>query len=85
VLSCQEIVELVTDYLEDELDVDTSTALQVHLVLCPGCARYLEQIRETVATLGAVSSENLSTQAQAGLLNAFRPFRRPATGRTDNT
>ena len=85
VLSCREIVELVTDYLEGELDAQTSTALEVHLELCPGCARYLEQIRETVATLGEVSSDNLSSEVQAGLLEAFREFRRPATGRAGDT
>ena len=85
VLSCQEIVELVTDYLEGELDGDMSTALRAHLDVCPGCARYVQQIRETVAALGEVSSDNLSTEAQAGLLDAFRAFRRPATEQVDNT
>ena len=74
-LSCREIVELVTDYLEGDLDADTSTALEAHLDLCPGCARYVEQIRETVATLGDVSADNLSATAQADLLDAFRDFR----------
>ena len=84
VLSCREIVELVTDYLEGDLDADTSTALEAHLDLCPGCARYVEQIRETVTTLGDVSSDNLSTEAQEGLLEAFRDFRRPMTDQPDN-
>ena len=83
-LSCREIVELVTDYLEGDLDADTSTALEAHLDLCPGCARYVEQIRETVATVGDVSSDTLSTEAQAGLLEAFRDFRRPVTDPPDN-
>ena len=85
VLSCREIVELVTDYLEGDLDADTATALEVHLELCPGCVRYLDQIRETVATLGGVSSDNLSNEVQAGLLEAFREVRRPATGRAGDT
>ena len=79
VLSCREIVELVTDYLEGDLDADTATALEAHLDLCPGCTRYVEQIRETITTLGEVSSDNLSTEAQAGLLESFRGFRRPGT------
>jgi len=83
-LSCREIVELVTDYLEGDLDADTTTALEAHLDLCPGCARYVQQIRETVATLGDVSSDNLSTEAQAGLHEAFRDFRRPVTDRPEN-
>ena len=83
-LSCREIVELVTDYLEGDLDADNSIALEAHLDVCPGCARYVEQIRETVATLGEVSTDNLSTEAQEGLLEAFREFRRPMTDQPDN-
>ena len=84
VLSCREIVEMVTDYLEGDLDADTTTALEAHLDLCPGCAQYVEQIRETVTTLGDVSSDNLSAEAQDGLLEAFRAFRRPVTDQPDN-
>lgn len=83
VLSCQEIVELVTEYLEGALGADTATAVETHLCLCPGCALYVEQIGETVSTLGEVSSENLSAEAQAGLLEAFREFRRPVTDSPD--
>ncbi len=74
-LSCREIVELVTDYLEGDLDPTTTTAFEAHLEVCPGCERYVEQIRETVTTLGHVNSDNLSTEVQAGLLDAFRAFR----------
>ena len=78
-LSCREIVELVTDYLEGALDATTTNAFETHIAICPGCQRYVEQIRETVTTLGEVGSDNLSAEAQAGLLEAFRTFRRPAT------
>ena len=84
VFSCREIVELVTDYLEGDLDADTATALEAHLEVCPGCTRYVEQIRETITTLGEVSSDNLSTDTQAGLLEAFRTFRRPVNNQPDN-
>jgi anti-sigma factor RsiW len=76
-LSCREIVELVTDYLEGDLDATTTTALEAHLDVCPGCERYVEQIRETITTLGHISSDNLSTETQSGLLDAFRAFRTP--------
>lgn len=84
VLSCRVIVELVTDYLGGGLDADTATALEAHLDLCPGCERYVEQIRVTVAMLGEVSSDNLSADAQAGLLEAFRAFRRAVTDQADS-
>ena len=77
-LSCNEIVEMVTDYLEGDLDQPTAAALEEHLRLCPGCDRYVDQIRETVSTLGSITSESLSPQAQSDLLKAFRTFQRPA-------
>ena len=59
-------------------------AFETHLELCPWCAGYLEQIRETITTLGAVSSDNLPAETQNGLLEAFRAFRRPAAGQADH-
>jgi anti-sigma factor RsiW len=84
VFSCREIVELVTDYLDGELDTATATAFEAHLDMCPGCDRFVDQIRETITTLGEVSSDNLSTDTQAGLLDAFRTFRRPVTNPPDD-
>jgi predicted anti-sigma-YlaC factor YlaD len=77
-LSCSEIVEMVTDYLEGDLDQPTVVALEEHLRQCPGCDRYVDQIRETVSTLGSITSESLSPQAQSDLLEAFRTFKRPS-------
>ena len=77
-LSCNEIVEMVTDYIEGDLDPPTVAALEEHLRVCPGCDRYVDQIRVTVSTLGSITSESLSPQAQSDLLDAFRTFKRPA-------
>ena len=84
-LSCREIVELVTDYLEGDLDAEAENALEVHLGVCPGCARYVEQIRETVSTVGDVRSDDLSAEAQADLFEAFRAFQRPLTDQADSS
>ena len=70
--SCQEVVELVTDYLEGELDDETRAELESHLGLCPGCHTYFEQMRRTIDQLGHVPVETLSPQAQDELLAAFR-------------
>jgi anti-sigma factor RsiW len=75
-LSCQEFVELVTDYLEGALDEATTARFEHHLNLCPGCVVYLEQMQETAARLGSVPVESLSPEAQSALLEAFRGFRR---------
>ena len=71
-LSCQEIVELVTAYLEGDLDEDMSRAFEEHLAACPGCEMYVEQFRITIARLGEVPLETLSAETQMHLLDAFR-------------
>ena len=75
-LSCQELVELVTDYVEGVLDDDTVRRFEEHLALCPGCQTYLDQMRETAARLGTIPADSLSEEMQATLLAAFRDFRR---------
>ena len=75
-LTCQEFVELVTDYLEGALDEDTVRRFEEHLALCPGCKTYLSQMKETASRLGEIPVESLSAETQATLLSAFRDFRR---------
>jgi anti-sigma factor RsiW len=76
-LNCNVIVELVTDNRDGALDAPTTSALEEHLRACPGCEVYVEQIRQTIAELGRVSSPDLSADTRAALLAAFRTFRRP--------
>ena len=73
-LNCNDVVELVTDYLEGALDPHTAAKVARHLADCPGCNRYVEQIRFTVATLGRLPAATLSADAQQRLLAAFRDF-----------
>ena len=75
-LTCQEFVELVTDYLEGALDEDTVRRFEEHMDLCQGCESYLSQMKETASRLGEIPVESLSPETQATLLSAFRDFRR---------
>jgi anti-sigma factor RsiW len=75
---CQEIVELVTDYLEGVLDPDMAVEVEAHLELCDGCDIYVEQMRATVRALGKVPLDTLSEAALDELIRAFRDLRRPA-------
>jgi anti-sigma factor RsiW len=79
-ITCRQFVELVTDYLEDELDPDTRRRFETHVAGCPGCARYLDQIRETRRVLGRVQLETISAGARAQLLTAFRAWRSAEPG-----
>ena len=71
-MACRELVELVTAYLEGDLDDDARTVFEDHLAVCPGCETYVEQFRVTIDRLGEIPYDTLSDDAQARLLETFR-------------
>jgi anti-sigma factor RsiW len=71
-LSCQELVELVTDYLEGALTAEEVTRFESHIGRCDGCNVYLEQMRQTIVMTGRLSWGALAPEAESALLNAFR-------------
>jgi len=75
-LSCQEVVELVTDYLEGTLSVEETTLFEQHLNFCDGCIWYLKQMRTTIAAIGRVREEDIPTETRERLLAAFRDWKR---------
>lgn len=74
-LACQEVVELVTAYLEDALSAEDRERFEEHLVFCDGCQNYLAQMRETIVATGRVPVGALPTTLEAQLLEAFRNWR----------
>ncbi len=75
-LTCKELVELVTDYLEGGLSSEDRDRFEQHIVLCDGCGIYLEQMRTTVTLAGAISEESIPKEAQERLLGIFRDWNR---------
>ncbi|HKF13603.1 MAG TPA: zf-HC2 domain-containing protein [Gaiellaceae bacterium] len=73
-MSCQELVELVTAYLEDALSGEERRRFQDHLADCATCQVYVEQIRATIRVAGRVTAEDLSPEAERDLLAAFRSW-----------
>jgi anti-sigma factor RsiW len=74
-LSCQELVELVTDYFEGAMAPEERERFEAHLADCPGCDSYLEQMRTTIA-LTRASAELEQRPETTALLEAFRSYRR---------
>lgn len=70
-LSCQELVELVTDYLERALGEADLRRFEQHIAGCGGCTRYLEQLRATIRITGTITTDDLSPEAEKALLEAF--------------
>ncbi len=74
-LSCQELVELVTDYLEERLTVEERTRFELHLGYCDACRKYLQQMRQVLAATGKLTEESLAPRAKESLLAAFRTWK----------
>ena len=74
-MSCEQFVELVTEYIEDAMDPATKQRFEEHLALCPGCVTYLDQIRETVRQAGHLHPEDLSAAARDRLMEAFNDWK----------
>jgi anti-sigma factor RsiW len=74
--SCQEVVELVTDYLEDALPPADRARLEAHLEDCDGCEAYVDQVRETVRIVSRLREQDLDPRLRAELVGAFRGWRR---------
>ena len=74
-LSCQELIELVTDYLDGALPPAERARFDAHIAGCDGCLAYLEQIRVTIRLSGALRPEELDPAAEEALLGAFRDWK----------
>jgi anti-sigma factor RsiW len=74
-IACEQLVELVTDYLEGALDDDGRTRVEMHLLACQGCETYVGQMRGTAATVAATDGEAPDPAAMDALLEAFRGWR----------
>jgi anti-sigma factor RsiW len=71
-ISCQELVELVTDYFDGAMTPDEAALFEQHLNFCDGCDWYVEQMRATIATVGRVQDAELPAPMRDRLLAAFR-------------
>jgi anti-sigma factor RsiW len=74
-LSCQEVVELVTEYLDGALPSEEAALFEQHLNFCDGCVWYVDQIKTTVEAVGEVREEDISPEAKHRLMTAFRDWK----------
>jgi predicted anti-sigma-YlaC factor YlaD len=75
-LTCKQLVELVTDYLEGALAPSDRSRFDEHLAGCPYCRIYLDQMRQTIRVLGHLPEEAIPPEALDALLARFRGWRR---------
>ena len=75
-LSCREVVELVTDYLEGRLPPLDRRRFEEHLRGCTDCTIYLDQIRKTLQLFGTLTEEAIAPDTKEELLTRFRTWTR---------
>jgi hypothetical protein len=71
-LTCAQLVELVTDFLDERLTIRDTERFEEHIAFCGGCSTYLDQMRATIAATGRLDEEDLPSELQERLLEAFR-------------
>jgi anti-sigma factor (TIGR02949 family) len=75
-MACQELVEVITDYLEGALDTEDRRRFEAHLDGCPGCRNYLEQMRATIRLTGALKSDPIPADLREQFLGVLRNVKR---------
>ena len=73
-LTCRELVELVTRYLEGVLPPAEQDRFDAHLAECPWCRRYIAQMRRTISLVGELTEESIDPRARDVLLQRFRAW-----------
>jgi anti-sigma factor RsiW len=74
-LVCQQVVELVTDYLEDALSRSQRRRFEAHLAGCEHCTEYLAQMRATIELTGRLQVEDLSPEMREQFSSIYRRWR----------
>ena len=74
-LPCQEVVEMVTDYLEGALSPAARRRLERHLAGCAHCTDYLAQMRETIRLAGRLTPQDITPEMQTDLMDLYRRWR----------
>ena len=76
-LTCHEVIDIITEYLEDALPAEERRRVEEHLAICDGCTAYLETLRETIRLTGMLTEEQIPSEQKQQLLEAFRDWTRP--------
>jgi hypothetical protein len=74
-ITCKELVEVVTDYLERRMPPDRRLLFEEHVAFCSWCQTYLDQMRETIRITGTLTEGDLSPETRDALLETFRDWK----------
>lgn len=71
-LICRELVEVITDYLEDRMPPERRLLFEEHVAFCSWCRTYLDQMQDTIRAAGSLKQDDLSPETRDALVEAFR-------------
>jgi anti-sigma factor RsiW len=74
-MTCRQVVELMTDYLEGALSAVDRARFEQHIAGCDGCTAYLAQLRMARKIMGKLADEPVPAAVERDLLEAFRTWR----------
>jgi len=74
-MTCKEFVEIITDYLDGTMPLGRRIRFHLHLGLCQGCRTYLNQVKQTIRTLGHLPSQPPPPEVRDQLLQRFRSWK----------
>lgn len=74
-LVCQEMVELITDYLEGALPRSQRRRFEAHLAACEHCTEYLAQMRVTIELTGRLRDEDMTPAMREEFTDIYRRWR----------
>ena len=74
-MTCREVVDLVSEYLEGRMAPADRARFEAHLELCPYCREYVSQMRATIAALGGLGEETIPEERRAEVIEAFRDWK----------
>jgi anti-sigma factor RsiW len=78
-VACQDVVQLITEYLDGELPDDVRAQVDEHLVGCDGCQNVLAQWRTVIALAGRLTEadvDNTDEITRDRLISIVRGLRR---------
>lgn len=79
-MACQELVEVITDYLEGTLPPSDRVRFDTHLQTCAACREYVDQMRALIGLSGRLTVHTIEPATRESLLRAFRRWRDAQTG-----
>lgn len=74
-LTCRELVEVVTDYLEGRMAAEQRLLFEEHIAYCTWCVTYLDQMRETIRAAGMLREDDLTPEQRDALLDVFKEWK----------